>query len=219
MKKNLTKTGGGKLKGKDLRIVESPMYRDAAIKMGISATGNDARMDSDSQTMVGTVPPTKRLKNLTPSNNLLTNLSDESLEFEIDLMSRENDDVGPTTFENILSQQTPNTSKKTSASMTSSSRAVSSRSTATNIRNMKSVSSDHSTQMTENLNQQSTNNSLQKEYLELQVERTKIAIEREKLQKRLVEIEVMKAELLMEDEIQHRQEMMKLEAERMRREM
>lgn len=54
---------------------------------------------------------------------------------------------------------------------------------------------------------------LHKKYLEMQINRTQIAIERGELQKRLVEIEVYKAETLMEDEIQHKKDMMKLEAD------
>lgn len=43
------KTGSGQLTAKEKRIVESASYRDAALRMGISATGNVARFDSDSQ--------------------------------------------------------------------------------------------------------------------------------------------------------------------------
>lgn len=70
---------------------------------------------------------------------------------------------------------------------------------------------EQSTQLTDHLRQQGENSLLHKKYLEMQINRTQIAIERVELQKRLVEIEVYKAETLMGDEIQHKKDMMKLE--------
>lgn len=56
-------TGGGKLTKAEERIVQSQAYTDLALKLGNSATGNDARSDSDA--VEGAVPtaPTQRLRN------------------------------------------------------------------------------------------------------------------------------------------------------------
>lgn len=54
-------TGGGKLSNQEKRIVESQAYSDLVAKLGISASGNDARNDSDSQA-VASQAPTGRLQ-------------------------------------------------------------------------------------------------------------------------------------------------------------
>lgn len=57
-------TGGGKLTKTELKVVESQQYSDLASKLGISAQGSDARLDSDATNAV--VAPTNRHIN---SNN------------------------------------------------------------------------------------------------------------------------------------------------------
>lgn len=53
-------TGGGSLTPHETRVVNSSAYMDLASKLGISASGNDPRADSDgNRTTVR--PPTDRL--------------------------------------------------------------------------------------------------------------------------------------------------------------
>lgn len=42
-------TGGGSLTRDEQRIIQSPAYTDLALKLGLSAVGNEARADSDAQ--------------------------------------------------------------------------------------------------------------------------------------------------------------------------
>lgn len=237
MKKSLNATGGGKLTSKERRIVHSPLYRETANKMGVSATGNDPRFDSDSQDSVSALdPPTKRLREAEARQNLLAdnlNISDECLNFDISLGIPED---ARTSFENILSQATtPATASslqrppQTRTAKTATATATATNATVTSSQRIpvrtpttssQAVSSrvTTNTPLSEHLNQQVDTSSLHKQYLEMQIERTKIAIEREKLQMRLVEIEVLKAETLWADEVEHKKLMMELEAQAMRRE-
>lgn len=226
MKKLGGKTGGGKLTSKETRIVESNSYRDAAIRLGISACGNDPRFDSDSQASgSGVSCNSKRLKRVLSRTNLTENLShseDALPPFNISLNDSD-EDLRATDFQNILSQQrTPNDDaieqRQSSVQQTSNPANVAS----TNIQQTEPVlrrsnqatrviRKDDYTQMNEGL--QHGNYLLQRDYLNLQIRRTKIAIEKEELQKLLVQIEVDKAQLLMMEEIEHKKTMMKLEVE------
>lgn len=53
-------TGGGSLTPHETRVVNSSAYMDLASKLGISASGNDPRADSDGNRAM-TRPPTDRL--------------------------------------------------------------------------------------------------------------------------------------------------------------
>lgn len=60
-------TGGGSLTRDEQRIIQSPAYTDLALKLGLSAVGNEARADSDAQA-TPTQPPTKRLQQILENN-------------------------------------------------------------------------------------------------------------------------------------------------------
>lgn len=237
LKKIEGKTGGGKLTTKEKRIVESDSYRDAALRMGISVTGNAPRFDSDSQDSVSNVLcHSKRLKRVLSRANVsenLTNSEETQHAFNLSL-DESNESHGITSFQNCLtqpdaptsiSQEIPQSANVASSAQRQSSFQHASTSTSVSanvqqpgnaektprpyrlsrpaIRNVREVDS---TQTTENA-------SLQQEYLNLQIKRTQIGIEREELQKRLVEIDVQKAEMLMMEEVNHKKMMMKLELE------
>lgn len=133
-----------------------------------------------------------------------------------------NDDHGITSFQNSLSQSATSGSQTESANVQhqpdgsvqqgslSSNR---SKNVAGNVlrrsnQTGRNVPQGNSTQMDEQRNDR-----LQGEYIQLQIKRTKISIEKEELQKKLVQIEVDKAELLKMEEVEHRRKMMKLEVE------
>lgn len=151
------------------------------------------------------------------------------------ILKRISELLGQLTIENVLSQQTmPSTSSAHTQSQTSTpivnprvrtlrgstlttgSQSMSNRHSA--IRQSRNSRDFHPENiMTEHLQQQTDNSSLHNKYLQLQIERTQIAIEREKLQKELVEIEVMKARTMMMDEINFKKELMQIELEAKRR--
>lgn len=55
-------TGGGSLTKQEKRLVQSTAYQDLVLKLGISATGNEARSDSDAlSTKAPVEPPNQRL--------------------------------------------------------------------------------------------------------------------------------------------------------------
>lgn len=62
VKKQL-QTGGGQLTKAEQRIVQSQAYTDLALKLGISASGNEARGDSDAGSN-DPIAPTGRLQNI-----------------------------------------------------------------------------------------------------------------------------------------------------------
>lgn len=62
-------TGGGTLSKEEQRIITSPAYTDLALKLGLSASGNEARADSDAQG-TSTQPPTRRLQQLMDSQGI-----------------------------------------------------------------------------------------------------------------------------------------------------
>lgn len=61
--KKLSETGGGQLSKSDQRIVQSQAYTDLALKLGVSASGNEARADSDAG-LTSPIAPTDRLRNV-----------------------------------------------------------------------------------------------------------------------------------------------------------
>lgn len=52
-------TGGGKLTKQEERIVNSTAYADLVLKLGVCASGNDARMDSDAGDSNSNAPTTR----------------------------------------------------------------------------------------------------------------------------------------------------------------
>lgn len=68
--KKQQQTGGGQLTKQEKRIVESEAYSDLVAKLGASASGNDARNDSDSQNTVAQIP-TARLASVFADENAL----------------------------------------------------------------------------------------------------------------------------------------------------
>lgn len=115
-----------------------------------------------------------------------------------------------TSFEGVLSQ-TPSTSKQSTSKQSTSVVKTSSRPKVTAMSNV--------TEMSNRLNEQQVNNELQKKYLMNQLERSELAKEREKLMKKMAEIELKKARLLMNEEIEHKKTMMKLEEDAKRAEI
>lgn len=63
-KQDMIKTGGGSLTSKQKKIVNNLLYEDLVNKLGVSATGIDARFDDDSSTSSAAKPqpPTARLR-------------------------------------------------------------------------------------------------------------------------------------------------------------
>lgn len=59
-------TGGGQLTKNEQRIIESPAYTELALKLGISASGNQARADSDAalEGETAPTPSTRRLSGI-----------------------------------------------------------------------------------------------------------------------------------------------------------
>lgn len=57
-------TGGGSLTKQEQRIINSRGYLDLALKLGISASGNEPRADSDAQPSTSSQSPTVRLRNI-----------------------------------------------------------------------------------------------------------------------------------------------------------
>lgn len=57
------RTGGGSLTNAEKRIISSPAYTDLALKLGISASGNEPRTDSDALSS-NCQAPTQRLQNI-----------------------------------------------------------------------------------------------------------------------------------------------------------
>lgn len=87
------------------------MYLEAAVKMGASAAGNEAKFDSDSQGGSGSsvLPPTKRLRGAQMRQESLNenlNDTDDSLDFNVTLEAESNEASGPTNFRNFLSPST-----------------------------------------------------------------------------------------------------------------
>lgn len=60
IRKALNQTGGGQIKQKDKRIMESQLYADVANKMGLSSSGNNPRFDCDQSNSMP--QPPKRLR-------------------------------------------------------------------------------------------------------------------------------------------------------------
>lgn len=80
-KKEMTKTGGGSLTPKQKKIANNLLYEDLAAKLGVSATGNDARFDNDSSSSSSVKPPTERLrKRLNATTSEHSEISDSMAE-------------------------------------------------------------------------------------------------------------------------------------------
>lgn len=62
LKKEPSKSGGGSLTPKQKKIVRNSLYEDLAGKLGISAKGNAARFDDDSNENSPIIHPTHRLR-------------------------------------------------------------------------------------------------------------------------------------------------------------
>lgn len=76
----MKKTGGGRLTFQEQHVVNSPAYADLILKLGISATGSEARTDSDAHVVVQ--PPTSRLQNI-----LRIDSNDNTRDFDISIES------------------------------------------------------------------------------------------------------------------------------------
>lgn len=61
-------TGGGRLTRQEQRIIQSNAYSDLVIRLGVSASGNDSRNDSDSLDSL-TQPPTNLLQSVLDTND------------------------------------------------------------------------------------------------------------------------------------------------------
>lgn len=69
-------TGGGKLTDFEKRIVESPLYSDIVLKLGIAITGNESRFDSDHVPGTDIAPPTTRLQRIMSTDHCSSNNED-----------------------------------------------------------------------------------------------------------------------------------------------
>lgn len=173
------KTGGGSLTEKQKGIIDGPLYRDIATRLGISASGNVPRFDSDSADQSEIEPPSKRLK----SKLSLNTSGDETIR----RMQK--------TFSNVHSRNTTLIHDCVPRANTNVVTQVT-----------------HSDQLTERSHAQ-IKNDLNEKLLLSRLETAGIVKEKEKIDNELVEIELMKAPALMDDEIDHKRTMMKLEEE------
>lgn len=78
LKRAQFKTGGGMLSDKEKRIAESNLYSDVATRMGISASGNVPRFDSDSVSSNDVLAPTRRLRRV-------QSMSERRVSFAVDV--------------------------------------------------------------------------------------------------------------------------------------
>lgn len=193
------------MSNKDHRVVDSVHYRDVAERLGILPNRELESGDEASEDETSDFQPAKRQRNdqsqCNDSMSLDLRLIDEDQRTSEGLV---------TSFEGVLSQ-TPSTSKQSTSKQSTSVVKTSSRPKVTAMSNV--------TEMSNRLNEQQVNNELQKKYLMNQLERSELAKEREKLMKEIAEIELKKARLLMNEEIEHKKTMMKLEEDAKRAEI
>lgn len=71
----MLETGGGQLTKAEQRIIKSPAYADLAIKLGISAFGNEPRTDSDAPLECQTAPTRRLEKALNSFEGMCTYIS------------------------------------------------------------------------------------------------------------------------------------------------
>lgn len=245
IKKSQLQTGGGRLTIPEKRIVESPLYLDIANKLGVSASGNVPRFDSDSASGSQIEPPTSRLRqimstNLNESIDSVVNDEDTRMSTGSNMTTADIGNALNATFQENSSDdlnqssslpELPSLNQSSSSSQFSRIASTPSTSTpstsknsgaSTTVQSKKKktgdVQKDTSTQLSEHLTQQQENNLLHNQYLTLQIERSQIAKEREILEKQLVEMEVQKKEQLMNIEIGKQRRLAELEVEAKRRE-
>lgn len=65
----MKQTGGGRLTPQEERIVNSSAYTDLISKLGVAATGGEARSDSDATSNQTLKAPTDRLQNVLRFNS------------------------------------------------------------------------------------------------------------------------------------------------------
>lgn len=204
-------TGGGSLAPHERRVVESSLYNDVVNKLGVSAKGNNPRFDSDGASTSGVPAPTPRLHRVMSmdtrsESSRMSTATPSSLFADLDI-----DGTFPP-------PATTTATAATSSTATSSHSGQSNRSTDEPLSKRARISTPTGA-LDEHLAQQQENNLLHKQYLTFQIERAKIAKEREKLQTRLVEIDIEKANALKNIEIDKQQKLADLEILAKRREM
>lgn len=218
LKRAQFKTGGGMLSDKEKRIAESNLYSDVATRMGISASGNVPRFDSDSVSSNDVLAPTRRLRRV-------QSVSERRVSFAVDveqLVIESDEDfemTEPMTLSSSASlsqplQQPmpqPSTSSQQPMPQTSTTQPTTAKKKGTrrpstsirtdNKRAKNDIRSENLLLLNEHIKQQQEINELQKEYLDIQINRSRVALEREKLSLRVTELELQKAEELKNIEI------------------
>lgn len=189
-----------KLSNKDRRVMDSVHYRDVAERLGILPCDELGSEDEASENETSDLQPAKRQRNDQSQSN-----DSISLDLRLNDEDQRTSEGLPTSFEGVLSQ-TPSTSKQSTCVVKTSSLP-------------KVTTMSNATQISDRLNEQQVNNELQKKYLLNQLERSKLAKEKEKIMKKMAEIELKKARLLMNEEIEHKKTMMKLEEDAKRAEI
>lgn len=213
VKKAKTKTGGGKLTPREQKIVDSQSFQDVATKMGVSASGNEARLDSDATTMP--TPPTRRLARAF-SSIAQDDESRMSFTESFDTESSERNDLD-NSVPSIASmfQFSPRRSEVTST-VTSSTTTITKATANSNIRDIQLRNTVHLGDHLINMNK---NDELQSQYLELQIERSKQQNARESIQTKILQAELDTVEALKQIEIQKARELAALEIEAKRKEL
>lgn len=233
LQKSQLKTGGEQLKPAEKRILDSPLYADIVIKLGISCDGNEPRLDSDSTMDSFVLPPTNRLtRALATSQNeddaaededtrmsgLISGNADDSNFSFANASQQSMDDSNLNSIENSI-QAPSQLFQNQILSTPSTSTANDSSSTIPQNKKKSTKRFDTSDVLAEHLNQQMECNEVQKKYLESQLKRSEIEKERSVLLKRLAEIEVQKAEMMFQIDIDKHRELARLEIEAKRHEL
>lgn len=210
------------------RIMESTLFADVVTRLGISATGNEPRFDSDAGPSSSTVAaPTKRLRTVLSRADLgdfddVTNMSFGSDGETTPTPLVENVDVAVASLNTSSQSNRSDVSlvenrSDLEASASNAQTEQTSHSSSSRKRNFREVQMENSLQLNEQMAKNNETIALQQRYLQLQVERAEMAKDREVLQKRLLEIEVEKMDELKGLEIEKRKLMNDMELEAMRR--
>lgn len=223
VKDSQNQTGGGVLTKAQKRVVESQLYSDVATKLGISASGNPARFDSDQVEDIPE-PPSKRVaRSLSLANPLAFAFDEDSQMSIVSLDSNVDSEANLTAISTSTSTSTQSHSNVsigdkagTSGLQTKAKKTASKTSSAKPSQNVRDMQMSNATMLNEHLLQQNQSGTLYHQFLELQIQRGQLALEREKMQLKQAEIEVKKSEELAKIEVEKQREIAKIaiEAER-----
>lgn len=187
-KRAQNQTGGGKLSKTEQRIVDSQLYADVAVKMGVSAFGNTARFDSDLDSIP--TPPTSRLA------NAILDDDDSQMSFG----SAMGNIVDADSVDDYGASASTSGVKKVSKRCASRSKSMASTSVESffsssfSSKNIRDVRAETTVQLSEYLSKNNGNIELQAHLLRQQIDREEKAKERNDFQVRKSKAEAERAE-------------------------